>query len=158
MGSPWKSQKFDVLRMLPACLPELPALANVVIVVAPCVVPRQPLAALLESTSHGQQKKEKNANQHTNGLQLLNTTCRMSQFKKTSHMFGTHKNVPARANPVCAVHRPCLRKDRKRASRLVGLAFCHWRAITRGCVLSSFRHGTNHTLSVGEAISRTNVS
>ena len=40
----------------------------------------------------------------------------MSQFKiKTSHMFGTHKNVPARANPESAVHRPCLRKDRKRA-------------------------------------------
>ena len=31
--------------------------------------------------------------------------------KKTSHMFGTHKNVPAQANPVCDVHR----KDRKRA-------------------------------------------
>ena len=30
-------------------------------------------------------------------------------------MFGTHKNVPARANPESAVHRPCLRKDRKRA-------------------------------------------
>ena len=31
--------------------------------------------------------------------------------KKTSYMFGTHKNVPARANPVSAVHK----KDRKRA-------------------------------------------
>ena len=35
--------------------------------------------------------------------------------KQTRYMFGTHKNVPARANPVCAVHRPCLPKDRKRA-------------------------------------------
>ena len=85
-------------------------------------VPRQPLAALVESNSPWAAKERKNANQRTNGVQLLNTTWftpsgrKMSQFKKkTSHMFGTHKNVPARANPVCAVHRPCLLKDRKRA-------------------------------------------
>ena len=85
MASPRGSQEFDakLLRMLPECLPELPALANVVIVVAP----RQPLATLHESNSHGQQKKEKNANQHINSLQFLNTTWfapsghEVSQFK-----------------------------------------------------------------------------
>ena len=114
------SQKFDakLLKILPECLPELPALANVVIVVAP----RQPLATLHESNSMGRKRKKKNANQHINSLQFLNTTWftpsgrKMSQIKKkTSYMSGIHKNVQARANPVCAVHRPCLRKDRKRA-------------------------------------------
>ena len=63
-------------------------------------------------------KERKNASQHINGLQLLNTTWfTLSGQKdesiqtKTSYMFGTHKNVPAQANPVCDVHR----KDRKRA-------------------------------------------
>ena len=77
----------------------------------------------LNPTPMGSKRKKKNANQHINGLQFLNTTWftpsghKMSQFKKkkTSHVFRTQKYVPAQANPVCAVHRTCLRKDRNRA-------------------------------------------
>ena len=60
--------------MLPECLPELPAIANVVIVIV-AVVPRQRLATLLvlNQTPMGN-KRKKNVNQHINGLQLLNTT------------------------------------------------------------------------------------
>ena len=107
--------------MLPECLPELPALATLLLWLRLAVVPRQPLATLLESNSHGQQKKEKTkvdtsmASVAEHHLVHTIRTQDESIQKKTSHMFGTHKNVPARANPVCAVHRPCLLKDRKRA-------------------------------------------
>ena len=121
------NEKFDanLLKMLPECLPELPAQANVVIVVAPCrcAASATCCTSVLNQTPVGSKRKKKRKSTHqwpsVTEHHLVHTIRTQDESiqkkKKTSHMFGTHKNVPARANPVCAVHRPCLRKDRKRA-------------------------------------------
>ena len=102
------SQKFDakLLKMLPEYLPELPAIANVVIVIV-AVVPRQPLATLLvlnQTPMGSKRKKRKSTHQWPSVAEhhLVHTirTQDESIQKKTSHMFGTHKNVPARAQTL----------------------------------------------------------
>ena len=79
------------------------------------------LLHFLNQTPMGSKRKKKRKSTHqwpsVTEHHLVHTirTQDESIQKKTSYMFGTHKNVQARANPVCAVHRSCLRKDRKRA-------------------------------------------
>ena len=124
MASPRGSQKADtkLREMLTECLPELPAFANMVFVVAPCRCAASATCCTsgFESNSHGQQHERKNVNQHINDLQLLNTTWftpsghKMSQFKKNDPC-GI-KRRPSTSKPrVCAVHRPCSRNAQKRA-------------------------------------------
>ena len=109
--------------MLPECLPELPALANVVIVVAPCrcAASATRCTSVLNQTPVGSKRKKKRKSTHqwpsVSEHHLVHTirTQDESIQKKRAICLGHIRNVPARANPVCAVHRPCLRKDRKRA-------------------------------------------
>ena len=74
-------------------------------------MPRQLIAALLalNQTPIDSKRKKKRKSTHqwasVTEHHLVHTIRTQDEsIQKTNHMFGTHKNVPARANPVSDVH------------------------------------------------------